>query len=122
MSLVYQILLLIDNYNVIYYIYITKHFFSSYFGIFFTYIYKNIHLSYGKNEILYKSFQVILSKKMHSENQEAIYFEDDGEYRVYCNNCDNICIERFFKNHLKSSTHSSNNRKRRNKNQQAYKN
>ena len=27
---------------------------------------------------------------------------EDDEYRVYCNICDKICIERFYKNHLKS--------------------
>ena len=37
--------------------------------------------------------------------QEAIYCEDDGEYRVYCDICDNLCIESFYKNHLKSRTH-----------------
>ena len=31
--------------------------------------------------------------------------EDDGEYRVCCNTCDNLCIERFCKNHLKAQTH-----------------
>ena len=29
---------------------------------------------------------------MNSDNQEAIYCEDDGEYRVYCQICDNLCI------------------------------
>ena len=47
------------------------------------------------------SFQVILFKKRDSGNQEAIYCEDDGDYRVYCNICDNVCVERFYKNHLK---------------------
>ena len=44
---------------------------------------------------------------MDEENnyQEAIYCEDDGEYKVYCNICDNLCIEAFYKNHLKSRTH-----------------
>ena len=57
-----------------------------------------------------KSFQVILSKKMDYENQQVIYCED-GEYRVYCDICDNVCIERFYKNHLKSQTHINNIRK-----------
>ena len=39
---------------------------------------------------------------------EAIYCEDDGEYRVYCEICENLCIERFYENHLKSQTHTSN--------------
>ena len=45
---------------------------------------------------------------MDSENQLIIYCEDDGEYRVYCNICDSLCIERFYKNHLKSKTHINN--------------
>ena len=31
------------------------------------------------------------------------------EYRVYCNICDKLCVERFYKNHLKSQTHTNNN-------------
>ena len=31
---------------------------------------------------------------MDSENQQDIYCED-GEYRVYCHICDQLCIERF---------------------------
>ena len=31
---------------------------------------------------------------MNSDNQEAIYCEDDGEYRVYCHIRDKLCIER----------------------------
>ena len=52
---------------------------------------------------------------MDSENkiQEAIYCEDDGKYRVYCNISDKLCIEGFYKNHLKSKTHTNNNRKTR---------
>ena len=42
---------------------------------------------------------------MDSDNQEVINCEDDGEYRVYCHICDNLCIERFYKNHLKSRIH-----------------
>ena len=48
---------------------------------------------------------------MDNENQLVIYCEDDGEYRVYCNICDSLCIERFYKNHLKSKTHINNIRK-----------
>ena len=44
---------------------------------------------------------------MNSDNQQVIYCED-GEYRVYCNICDEVCIERYFKNHLKSKTHNKN--------------
>ena len=48
---------------------------------------------------------------MNSDNQQVIFCEDD-EYRVYCHICDNLCIERFYKNHLKSRTHTNNIRKR----------
>ena len=48
---------------------------------------------------------------MNSDNQQVIYCED-GEYRVYCSICDNLCIERFYKNHLKSRIHTNNFRKR----------
>ena len=48
---------------------------------------------------------------MDCENQLVIYCEDDGEYRVFCNICDSLCIERFYKNHLKSQTHINNIRK-----------
>ena len=34
---------------------------------------------------------------------EVIYCADDDEYRVYCTICDKLCIERYYKNHLKSS-------------------
>ena len=57
-----------------------------------------------KTRILNKSFQVILSKKLNSDNQQVIYCEDVGEDRVYCDNCDKPCLERFYKNHLKSGT------------------
>ena len=52
---------------------------------------------------------------MDSENQEVVYCENDGEYRVYCGLCDKLCIERFYKNHVKSQTHTNNNRKRQHK-------
>ena len=48
---------------------------------------------------------------MDSENQLVIYCEDDEEYRVYCDVCDTLCIQRFYKNHLKSKTHINNIRK-----------
>ena len=41
---------------------------------------------------------------MNSDNQQVIFCVD-GEYRVYCDVCDNLCIELFYKNHLKSKTH-----------------
>ena len=45
---------------------------------------------------------------MDNENQLVIYCEVDGEYRVYCDICDSLCIQRFYKNHLKSKTHINN--------------
>ena len=48
---------------------------------------------------------------MNSDNPLVIYCEGDGEYRVYCEFCDKICIERYHKNHLKSRTHINNIRK-----------
>ena len=48
---------------------------------------------------------------MDNENQLVIYCEDDDEYRVYCDICDSLCIQRFYKNHLKSKTHINNIRK-----------
>ena len=41
---------------------------------------------------------------MKTDNQQVIYCKD-GEYRVYCDICENLCIERYYKNHLKSRTH-----------------
>ena len=43
---------------------------------------------------------------------DIIYCPEDDEYRVYCEICDNLCIERFYKNHLKSKTHINNINKR----------
>ena len=45
---------------------------------------------------------------MDIENQEVIYYAYDEEYRVYCNITDKICVERYYKNHLKSGTHTNN--------------
>ena len=42
---------------------------------------------------------------MNSETYEVIYSSEDDEYRVYCQICDKLCIERFYKNHLKSQIH-----------------
>ena len=48
---------------------------------------------------------------MNIDNQHVIYCEDD-EYRVYCHICDNLCIERYHINYLKSQTHINSIRKR----------
>ena len=45
---------------------------------------------------------------MDIKNQEPIYCSDGDGYRVYCNICDKLCLERFYKNHLKSQTHINN--------------
>ena len=39
---------------------------------------------------------------MDSDKQEITYCADDDEYRVYCEVCDKLCIERFYKSLLKS--------------------
>ena len=36
------------------------------------------------------------------------FYCEDGEYRVYCNICDELCIERYYKNPSKSRTHIKN--------------
>ena len=43
-----------------------------------------------------------------NDNPETFYCDDDGEYRLYCNNCEKLCIERVYKNHLKSGCHTNN--------------
>ena len=43
-----------------------------------------------------------------SDNYEVLYCADVDEYRVYCAVCDKLCIERYYKNHLKSGTHINN--------------
>ena len=55
---------------------------------------------------------------MDIENQEVIFCEDDGEYRVCCDICDKLCIKRFYKNHGTSQTHTKNTRKRQRRNMQ----
>ena len=44
-------------------------------------------------------------------NYEVIYYPEGDEYRIYCDVCDNLCIERFYKNHFKSQTQINNFRK-----------
>ena len=39
---------------------------------------------------------------MDNYDYGVIYCADDDEYRVYCDICDKLCIEQFYKNHLKS--------------------
>ena len=49
---------------------------------------------------------------MDIESQEVIYCPDDDEYRKYCEICDKLCIERYYKKHLKSGTQTNNFAKR----------
>ena len=37
---------------------------------------------------------------MDSYIYEVIYCADDDEYRVYCDICDKLCMERFYKTHI----------------------
>ena len=46
-----------------------------------------------------------------SNNYAAIYCPEDDEYRVYCDICVKLCIERFYENHLKPGTDTKNIRK-----------
>ena len=49
---------------------------------------------------------------MNSDNQQ-VFFCEEGEYRIYSDICDKLCIERYYKNPLKSQqTHTNNIRKR----------
>ena len=41
---------------------------------------------------------------MDSDNKEKIFYDDDGEYRNLCHDCDNIATDRFYDNHLKPQT------------------
>ena len=50
-----------------------------------------------------------------NKNYEVKYCEDDGEYRVYCDICDDLCLERFYRNHLKSETDINNIHKKKTK-------
>ena len=43
---------------------------------------------------------------MNNDNQQVIFCED-GENRVYCDICAELCIERFYRNLLKSQTHAN---------------
>ena len=49
---------------------------------------------------------------MDSKNEQVTLCEG-GEFRVYCEICDDLFMERFYKNHLKSQTHTNNIHKRK---------
>ena len=58
-----------------------------------------------KTRLSDNSVQIILSKEKANDNQEELYFADDDEYRIFCNICEKIVMDRNYNNHLKSSTH-----------------
>ena len=45
---------------------------------------------------------------MDTEKYEVIYCPEYGEYRIYCDICDKLFRERYYKNNLKSGTHINN--------------
>ena len=42
-----------------------------------------------------------------NDNQEVLYCDDNGEYRVYSNTCYKLCTERFRKNYWKPQNHTN---------------
>ena len=46
-----------------------------------------------------------------SDKYDVFYCPEDDQYRVYCDICDKLCIERYYKNILKSQTHTNNSHK-----------
>ena len=47
-----------------------------------------------------------------NKNYEVIFCREEGDFREYCENCDKLCFERHYKNHLKLGTHTNNFHKR----------
>ena len=39
---------------------------------------------------------------MDTDNYEVVYCPEDDQFRVNCDICDSLCIERIYKNYLKS--------------------
>ena len=39
---------------------------------------------------------------------EHINCSEDDTYRIYCDICDKLCIDKYYQNHLKSQTHLNN--------------
>ena len=54
-----------------------------------------------------------INLNMDIDNYEVIYCADDDEYRVYCDVCDKLCIQRFYKIHSKSKTQINDIRKKK---------
>ena len=46
------------------------------------------------------------------KNYDVVYCPEDDEHGVYCEICDKLCIERYYKNHLKPQNHTDNIHKR----------
>ena len=46
-----------------------------------------------------------------SDSYEVIYCGDGDELRVFSEICDKLCIERYYKNHLKSGLLTNNSHK-----------
>ena len=44
---------------------------------------------------------------MDGDNYEVIECPEDDDFRVNCDVCDNLALDRFFKNHLKSQSHTN---------------
>ena len=42
------------------------------------------------------------------DSEKVIYRPEDCEYRVFCEICDKLCIEKYYKNYLTSQTHTNN--------------
>ena len=45
---------------------------------------------------------------MDNQQELIVYCEDSREFKQYCDVCDAFCIQRFYKNHLKSRSHMNN--------------
>ena len=43
---------------------------------------------------------------------EPIYSSEDNTYRIYCEICDKLCIDKYYQKHLKSETHLNSFRKK----------
>ena len=41
---------------------------------------------------------------MDCDNQEKLFCADDNDYRVFCDSCDKLDLDRLHNNHLKSKT------------------
>ena len=56
---------------------------------------------------------MVFNKKTNSDidkddKRKNKYCADDDEYRINCDICDDLVIDTYYKNHLKSRTHINN--------------